>query len=150
MRDVQKKMEHAFLADDETLEEFLRAWEAGTLAKPQWTHAAHVAVSSCYAYVCEPEEAFARMKRGVIHYNTCVGTVNSDTSGYHETLTRLWSVLICEHVKAGEFPSRLAAVRSAVAEFGEDRGRHANYYSFDVVKDVRARREWVLPDREPK
>ena len=143
-------MEYAFLADDETLEEFLRAWEAGILPKPQWTHAAHVAVSSCYAYACDRDEAFERMKRGVIHYNNCVGTANSDTSGYHETLTRFWSGLICEHVKGSEFPSRLAAVRSSVAEFGEDRGRHASYYSFDVIKDVRARREWMLPDREPE
>jgi len=146
----EERKDYAFLADDDTLEEFLCAWEAGTLPKPQWTHAAHVAVSACYAYACEPEEAFERMKRGVIHYNTCAGTVNSDTNGYHETLTRLWSGLICKHVRSGEFASRFAAVRSAVAEFGEDRARHKRYYSFDVVKDVRARREWVLPDREPE
>lgn len=149
MSNGHKATDYVFLADDDALKNFLRAWEAGTLPKPQWTHAAHVAVSACYAYACEPEEAFERLKRGVIHYNTSVGTVNSDTSGYHETLTRFWSGLICEHLRGGQFPSRLEAARSAVAEFGEDRARLTSYYSFDWLKDVRARREWVLPDREP-
>jgi hypothetical protein len=33
--------------------------------------------------------------------------------------------------------------------FGEDRDRHRLFYSFDVVKDRRARCEWVAPDRSP-
>jgi hypothetical protein len=137
---------YPFLASDMALETFLKEWASGTLPKKSWTHAAHVGVSACVAYEHEPEEAFQRMKAGIIHYNTCVGTLNSDTSGYHETLTRFWSGVIWEFVRRGEFPSRLEAVRAAVLKFGEDRERHRGYYSFDVVRDVRARREWVRPD----
>jgi hypothetical protein len=34
----------AYLTDGATLEAFIGAWRAGTLPKPEWTHAAHVAV----------------------------------------------------------------------------------------------------------
>ena len=46
-------------------------------------------------------------------------------------------------------PTRLQAVKSAVEQFGGDSGYHKQYYSFDVVKDKRARREWVPPPRTP-
>ena len=39
-----------------------------------------------------------------------------------------------------------ATVRAAVAEFGEKRKLHADYYSFDVVGSDEARARWVAPD----
>lgn len=39
---------------------------------------------------------------------------------------------------------------TAVSAFGTDRDRFRLFYSFDVVRDRRARREWVAPDREPR
>ena len=38
---------------------------------------------------------------------------------------------------------------AAVPPFLEDRDRHRLHYSFDVVRDRRARREWIPPDRLP-
>jgi len=40
-------------------------------------------------------------------------------------------------------------VRAAVAAFGSERDRFRQFYSFDVVRDRRARREWVAPDLTP-
>jgi hypothetical protein len=40
-------------------------------------------------------------------------------------------------------------VREAVHVFGEDRDRYRLYYTFDIVRDHRARREWIPPDRTP-
>src|SRR5580698_7392010 len=44
----------AMLESREALDEFIARWEAGTLPKVQWTHAAHVAVGTYYA-VCYPD-----------------------------------------------------------------------------------------------
>src|SRR5215471_13408594 len=106
-----------FLASEESLAEFLRTWEAGRLPKAAWTHAAHVAVAACYAFEHNAEATFARMKAGIIRHNQSVGTANTETNGYHETLTRFWAGEICGLVRAGAFPSRLEAVRAAVAAF---------------------------------
>jgi hypothetical protein len=87
------------------------------------------------------------MKAGILHHNTSVGTPNTEDNGYHETLTRFWAGEIGAFVRSGRFPLRLEAVRAAVAEFGGGRERFRLFYSFDVVRDRRARREWVAPDR---
>jgi hypothetical protein len=140
---------HPFLENDHALDDFFRRWLSGTLPKSSWTHAAHVAVAACLAFDHPPDRALELTRSGIIHHNESVGTANTETSGYHETLTRFWSGLIGEAVRAGNFPSRLAAVTHAVKNFGADRDCFRRFYSFDVVNDRRARREWIRPDRSP-
>ena len=140
-----------YLADEAALDTFLAAWHSGTLPKTDWTHAAHVAVCAARAWDGGTvDEVFLAMKRGIVAYNVAVGTANTATSGYHETLTRFWAGVVVAHLRAVAPPSRLAAVRSAVEAFGAARGLHAAHYSFDVVADRRARAEWVAPDRTPE
>ena len=140
---------YPFLESDAALDDFISRWRAGTLPKSSWTHGAHVAVSAYLAFEHAPEEALDLARAGIVHFNTCVGTPNTEDSGYHETLTRFWSGEIGSVVRAGRFASRMDAVRHAVRLFGNDRDRHRLFYSFDVVTDRRARREWVAPDRAP-
>jgi hypothetical protein len=144
-----EKNGHPFLENDHALDDFFRRWQSGTLPKTCWTHAAHVAVAACLAFDHPPEHAFELTRSGIIHHNESVGTANTETSGYHETLTRFWSGLIGDCVRSGNFPSRLVAVRHAVTKFGNDRDCFRPFYSFDVVNDPRARREWIPPDRSP-
>jgi len=138
---------YPFLESEGALEDFLARWKAGTLPKPSWTHGAHVAVAAYLAFDHAPEEALDLTRAGIVHYNNCVGTPNTEDNGYHETLTRFWSSEIGNVVRRGGFASRLEAVRQVVRLFGADRDRHRLFYSFDVVADRRARREWVAPDR---
>ncbi len=138
----------AYLTDGAALDAFVAAWRAGTLPKPEWTHAAHVAVCAWHAWGGQPlETVFATMKRGIVAYNEAVGTANTATSGYHETLTRFWAEVVVDHLRATMPATRFDAVRSAVAAFGAARSLHAAHYSFDVVADRRARVEWIPPDR---
>jgi hypothetical protein len=139
----------AFLESETALQQFVEAWKAGRLPKPAWTHAAHVTMAAYFAFDHAADATFAIMKAGILHHNTSVGTPNTEDNGYHETLTRFWASEIGRFVRRGRFTSRLEAVRAAVAAFGGDRERFRRFYSFDVVRDRRARREWVAPDREP-
>jgi hypothetical protein len=136
-----------FLQDEARLAEFFATWEAGKLPKSEWTHAAHVAMAAWHAYEYGVDATFARMKAGIIRHNESVGTANTETSGYHETLTRFWAGEICAVIGAGNYGSRFEAVRAAVRKFAEERDRFRRFYSFDVVGDRRARREWIPPDR---
>jgi hypothetical protein len=142
-------LDYPFLADSQALDSFILNWEAGVLPKAAWTHSAHVAATAYRAFDRSAGETFASMKQGIIHYNACVGTVDGPDSGYHETLTRFWSQVIAEFTHRGGYASRLDAARASVGEFGEDRDLHRMYYSFDVVRDRRARREWIPPDFSP-
>jgi hypothetical protein len=137
------------LESDASLERFVAAWKSGRLPKAAWTHAAHVAMAAYFAFDHAAGATFAIMKAGILHHNASVGTPNTEDNGYHETLTRFWSSEIGEFVRAGRFTSRFEAVGAAVSAFGEDRDRFRKFYSFDVVRDRRARREWVAPDLNP-
>jgi hypothetical protein len=138
----------ALLESEASLQQFVEAWKAGKLPKAEWTHAAHVAMAAYFAFDHAAAATFAIMKAGILHHNTSVGTPNTEDNGYHETLTRFWSSEIGEFVRAGRYRSRLEAVWAAVSAFGSDRDRFRRFYSFDVVRDRRARREWVAPDRQ--
>lgn len=134
---------HPFLASDEAFQAFVAAWEQGTLPRAQWSHAAHVSIGACYT-VRHGDGALAKVREGIRRYNDAVGTANTATSGYHETLTRFWTGVIAEAV-AG-FADERQAARHAVTVFGQDRDRPRRYYSFDVVRSVEARRTWIAPD----
>lgn len=137
------RIDYPFLATASTLAAFIAAWEAGTLPGAHWTHAAHVAVAACYAVRYGPA-ALDRTRAGIVRYNAAVGTASTDTSGYHETLTRFWSEVVAS-VTAG-CSDEWEAARLAVGRFGEDRDLHALCYAFDVPRSTAARKAWVPPD----
>jgi hypothetical protein len=143
------RLDYPYLASAEALESFVHRWLTGELPKPEWTHAAHVAVTGFYAFRSTPELVFADMKRGILNYAVHAGIVNGPDSGYHETLTRFWSNVITQAVGDDGAKSRLDTATRAVQRFGEDRDLPALYYSFDVTGDRNARREWTPPDLEP-
>ena len=133
---------------EQELDTLLAAFEAGTLPKERWTHAAHLMVAACYAEAFPEAEALDRMRAGVIHYNESVGTLNTPSSGYHETLTRFWMVLVGRFLAARD-GGRAERVEALVAEYGPRRDVFKEYWSFDLVKSSEARAVWVAPDLKP-
>jgi hypothetical protein len=137
---------HPFAESERTLQEFVDAWERGTLPKKCWTHGAHVGVAAYFAYEYPIDVLIRVMRLGIRHYNLASGGANTEDNGYHETLTRFWAVEVANLVRAGAFESRLEAVRAALVLFGECSGHFRKFYGFDVVASRRARSEWVTPD----
>ena len=139
-----------FLETEETLTDFLESFERGTWPKSDWNHAAHVAVAACYLIEYSNEDAAGYMRRSILHYNRCVGTVNSDHGGYHETITLFWLAVVNTRLRelADELP-RIEAVRLLVSELAPQRDLFREYYSFDVVRSVEARKSWIAPDLKP-
>lgn len=141
-------MTYDFLRDEGALREFIEQFEQGTLAKPLWTHAAHLSVGAWYLLTLPVAAAVEQVRTGIRHYNECVGTANTADSGYHETLTLFWLQRIGEFLGDNRnHLRRLEAVRSVVAEFGGKRDLFQKYYSFDVVASREARAVWTAPDR---
>jgi hypothetical protein len=101
------------------------------------------AVGTYYA-VCYRESALEKTRIGIVRYNNAVGTANTDTAGYHETLTCFWAALLARESQGIKDP--LEAVRLTVERYGQERRLHERYYSFDVVNNVDARRRWIPPD----
>lgn len=135
---------HAWLASPDAFAAFIATWERGDLPRAAWTHAAHVAVGACYA-VRHGAGAFAHTRTGILRHNEAVGTPNTDTSGYHETLTRFWVDVLATLTAGIDDEWRAACL--AVERFGTRRDYHVQFYGVDVVRSVEARRTWQPPDR---
>ena len=84
------------VATPEALETFLARFETGTLPKSEWTHGAHVAAAASYLHGSNFEAVLPLMRARIRFFNEAVGGENTDTSGYHETLTCFWLLVIAE------------------------------------------------------
>jgi hypothetical protein len=96
--------------------------------------------------------AIAKMRERVRRYNEAVGGKNTETSGYHETITVAWIKLLdglLREVRQGSDGvgeiARAEFARRAVERFVGDREIWKRYYEFDLVGSVEARRRWVEP-----
>lgn len=140
---------YPFLSSEPALRAFITAWESHALPKEQWTHGAHVATCAFYTATLGPAEALRQMRERIPNYNLAVGGQNTEDAGYHETLTCLWAHVIADFIKARTFATPFAAVEATVHRYGQERKIHEMFYTFNVVADRRARREWVPPDKLP-
>jgi hypothetical protein len=139
-----------FLSDEAALSALISGFEAGTWPGKQWTHATHLALGACYILDGrdDSEDALDRLRTGIPRYNVSQGGVNTEDSGYHETLTCFWHNIIRDYI--GTLPAgldRLATVRAVVTEFAPRRDLFREYYDFDVVKSREARARWIPPNR---
>ena len=81
--------EPRLFADDAAIRDIGERMLARTLPKAEWTHEAHL--STCAWLILErPEIVPERDLPDLIRrYNESVGGVNSDSEGYHETITQV-------------------------------------------------------------
>ena len=76
-------------ASDAEIERIGEGLLARTLPRADWTHEAHLA-ATLYLLTRRPDVDLDAELPGIIRgYNASVGGVNSDTEGYHETITRV-------------------------------------------------------------
>lgn len=132
------------------LKRFVAAFESGSLPKREWTHAAHLAIGAHYAMTYEAEEAMRRLRAGIRHLNGCHGVENSDTGGYHETITRFWLTVIRRFLRDYDAKRPTAAwaerIGAVVGEFQNRRDLFVGYWTFNIVSSTEARRHWIEPD----
>lgn len=131
------------------IEAFVREFERGTLPKARWTHEAHLLVALWYLDTHEVDAALPIVRQRIRAYNDAVGTVNSDSSGYHESLTRLYLHGIAAHRAAHPADDIATAYRQLLATPIARREWPLFFYSRDCLFSVAARRGWVEPDLEP-
>lgn len=119
-----------------------RAFHDGTLPAAQWTHAAHLRVAWLHLARYELDEAHLRIRVGIIRLNAAHGLVETAERGYHETLTRVWLVL----VRAARRRAASADSTSVPSQPGLERTAPLQYYSRDRLFSVEARARFVSPD----
>jgi hypothetical protein len=133
---------------DAAIESIARGLIDRTLPKSEWTHAAHFA--SAYWLLRHPDiDAFRDMPGLIRAYNEATGVSNTDTSGYHETITlaslRAASAWLLTHSSLSLHESLKGLLAS---RFGRSDWL-LEYWSKEKLFSTTARRHWVEPDLKP-
>jgi hypothetical protein len=138
----------ALPATEIEIDEFLAAFESGTLPKERWTHAAHLLAGACYVHCLGQESAINHMRTCVRRYNEAVGGKNTATSGYHETITVFWIKVLDALLFQAQPITRAEFAALAVERFASQRDLFRRFYDFDVIASTEARAVWIPPTRK--
>jgi hypothetical protein len=83
-----------------TDEVFLARFEDCSLPFDEWTHRAHVRVAYLYLSKYPFREALAKVRTGIQAYNHAHRVLEGPMSGYHETTTHAFLVLVAATIEA--------------------------------------------------
>lgn len=124
----------------------IERFEAEKLPKAEWTHEAHLVVAVWYCSKHSLEKALPIVRRNITNHNTSVGTPNTDTEGYHETITKFWLIIASEFLKTQSEPSIDVSCNSFINSVYAQSNFPLNFYSEQLLFSVKARHHWVEPD----
>ncbi len=131
---------------DNAIEETVRRFLARTLPKSGWTHAAHFAAALWLLRERGEAAARAEMPGLIRSYNESVGGRNTDTEGYHETITQ--ASLHMAHRALRDAPLHVVLAELLAGPCGKPDWVFA-YWSSEVLMSPEARRAWMAPDLAP-
>jgi hypothetical protein len=127
---------------DPEIESFMRAFEDGSLTKPEWTHSRHLIMALWYLWRHDRDEATRLIRDGIQRHNVR----QANLTGYHETITLAW-VAVIERFLRGADPSASVSVLAAelLRQCG-DKDHLLRFYSRERLFSDEARARWVAPD----
>jgi hypothetical protein len=134
-------------ASDADIERIGEGLLARTLPRADWTHEAHLAATT-YLLLKRPDVDLDKDLPDIIRrYNESVGGVNSDTEGYHETITRafLHGVRLFLAEADTSEPLHELVNELLLSPMGR-RDWPFRFYSREKLFSVAARRGFVAPD----
>jgi hypothetical protein len=120
-----------------------------SLPKAQWTHAAHFAAALWLMSCRRDLHAERDMPRFIRAYNEATGVANTDTEGYHETITQA-SLRAARSFLLQDPKRSLFATCNALMESPLGKSNWLLiFWTRARLFSVEARRRWVEPDLKP-
>lgn len=117
-----------------------------SLPKSEWTHEAHFA-AALWLLRHRPELATPEgMRRLITGYNETTGTANTDSTGYHHTITIASMRAAGEHLASRADEPLSAVLKALIASPLGHPDWLLSHWTRETLFSVAARREWVEPD----
>lgn len=137
-------------ASEAEIEDIIAGFRERTLPASRWTHQAHLTVGLWHALRRPAEKVLGELRAGISGYNEFVGTANTDSGGYHETITALYVWAIGKYLReAPPGQTALALTNGLLASRYATKMFPFEHYSRERLLSVAARRGWVEPDLKP-
>lgn len=145
-------MEHSprLFASDDAVRRVGDGLLARTLPKAEWTHEAHLAACLWLLRDRPDIDAPAELPAIIASYNEAAGGRNSDTEGYHETITQGYIQLVRHFLDTHDRGQPLFELVNAllVSPLGHREALLA-HYSRERLFSTMARKSWLEPDLAP-
>ena len=127
--------------------DLIEKWETGRLEKDEWTHEMHL-IMGCAMLVRFGPKALPAMRERILRHNEAIGTINSDSMGYHETLTVYWLWVIRNFLLEKNLTTfdEVTIDELVYEEKLAKRNGWLAFYKEETIKSVAARRGFVPPD----
>jgi adenylate kinase family enzyme len=140
------------LAHRETsfLDDLAARFTASAIPAKEWTHAAHLTVGLWHVDRYGAEHALIRLRDGIRALNESHGGVNSETQGYHETITAVYVQLLAQYLEssAADMPLGMRALHLLASPLAA-KDVPFTFYSRERLMSTAARASWLDPDRGP-
>ena len=121
-----------------------------TLPKSDWTHAAHFAAALGLIQTWGYEKTKANIPNIIRQYNNAVGTVNSNSEGYHHTITLASLAAAREKFKIHKHAHTLYEITNILMSSAYGRSDWLlKYWSKTNLFSPAARKTWTEPDKRP-
>ena len=117
-----------------------------TLPKPEWTHCAHLTAAAALIDEFGEPDAAVKTPDLIRAYNEAAGGENSDSEGYHHTITLFFLKQIEQYLEPYAGEALAARVTRLLASPLAEPNYPLLHYSKELLFSVKARREWVAPD----
>jgi hypothetical protein len=136
--------------DDAAVRRIGEGLVARTLTRADWTHEAHLA--ACLYLMSERSDIVVERDLPAIirSFNESVGGVNSDSEGYHETITQCFTRAV--RLYLSRIDPALPLVDKVNGLLRSEEGRRdwpLCFYDPATLFSTKARLEWVEPDLAP-
>ena len=133
-------METGIYRDESAIREVVEKFEHCVYTPEEFTHPRHLTVACWYLCTLPEDTALIRMRESLLRF-----TAHHGKQGYHETITRFWTILLAEHLRhKSPTMSIVRRINEIVPCYPKE--TVFDYYTRDRVMADSARREWVEPD----
>jgi len=129
-----------------SIDDLVTAFIARTLPKPQWTHHAHLRVGLWHLLHHSPEEALSLLRVRIRALNESHGVANSETGGYHESITRFYVWRIATFLDIAGRTRPIDELADELIAIHGDKELPSKYWSKDLLMSRDARFGWLEPD----
>jgi hypothetical protein len=131
---------------DDEIKSLIERFENCTVTEKEFGHPEHLTVGLWYALDNDFETATGIVRRGIFKVNEAHAVPNTDTSGYHETLTVFWMRTVWNFLEKHKGEKTLATLANELINACGDSRLPLKFYSRELLFSAEARRSFIEPD----
>jgi hypothetical protein len=130
--------------DDKEIIDLVRRFESGEINPADFRHYQHLTVAMCYVKEFPFAIASDKLRDGIKKLAAAYGK-----SGYHETITLFWLMVVRDFVATSNSIESLADLANRLVASSTGKNLVNEFYSEELLATVDAKERWVEPDLKP-